>query len=541
MKAVDKTQADESRRREAERAAPMWAPARKERGVQAQAQAQPGASGSRVGPAPLPTLTPAPVRGGRDAITVEARRAELLQWMRARGNQSTQRTYGSGMNGFRKYMQHEQRAVEAATEEDVASYLRERVEADGVAASTMQSDRASIADFFKHTPSSGITHTPLVSSVVSVLRTLAAPSRPKRHMSAELMRDILSEMDGRAEPHAHAAAGATAEVKWTDERNVCLLLLMMMGMLRESEATGLRVSDVEVRSLGPTGTHRRIVRLFIRQSKTDQAKAGAVVLLGENTSERSSCPVWRLERLRAHMQREGVESEFCFPKHGGGELSSKTPCRLVQAAVEAANTRAEVAGRGASYWGDPREYGSHSLRRGGVSAARANGTSMLDIQRHGRWKSLTVFSYVGQSEEERLAVTQQFLRTDVREEVQRPNDDRTPPDQAVRALQAAGRSDDGAPSRARPSAHSSAATAQQPSTGGGSKEGGPLKKKRGRPRKRRIDSEEEEEREERRLDQAEMDQWDADDREDDTPAETRTPHAPRRAGPRTRAAAGRQA
>ena len=34
---------------------------------------------------------------------------------------------------------------------------------------------------------------------------------------------------------------------------------------------------------------------------------------------------------------------------------------------------------------------------------------MLDIQKHGRWKSLTVFSYVGTTAAEQLAVTRSFL------------------------------------------------------------------------------------------------------------------------------------
>ena len=34
---------------------------------------------------------------------------------------------------------------------------------------------------------------------------------------------------------------------------------------------------------------------------------------------------------------------------------------------------------------------------------------MLDIQKHGRWKSLTVFSYVGTTAAEQLAVTKSFL------------------------------------------------------------------------------------------------------------------------------------
>ena len=90
-------------------------------------------------------------------------------------------------------------------------------------------------------------------------------------------------------------------------------------------------------------------------------------------------------------------------------MSSSTPCGIVQRAVKQANAEAEAGGFGVDRWGDPEAYGSHSLRRGGVTTARANGVSMLDIQKHGRWKSLTVFSYVGTTAAEQLAVTNSFL------------------------------------------------------------------------------------------------------------------------------------
>jgi hypothetical protein len=84
---------------------------------------------------------------------------------------------------------------------------------------------------------------------------------------------------------------------------------------------------------------------------------------------------------------------------------------MVEEANMAASTETQYRGR--QRWGDPSSYGSHSMRRGGVTEARKNGASMVDIQRHGRWKSLTVFNYIGQSEADRLAVTKSFFQQEM--------------------------------------------------------------------------------------------------------------------------------
>ena len=62
---------------------------------------------------------------------------------------------------------------------------------------------------------------------------------------------------------------------------------------------------------------------------------------------------------------------------------------------------------------------------------------MLDIQKHGRWKSLTVFSYVGTTPEEQLAVTTSFFKSDEVTDVQPVVEDAVPSIHA-RALRAAG-------------------------------------------------------------------------------------------------------
>ena len=96
-------------------------------------------------------------------------------------------------------------------------------------------------------------------------------------------------------------------------------------------------------------------------------------------------------------------------------MAASTPNHVLKKAINRANEAAEQRGLGVLRWGAAEAYGSHSLRRGGVTLARANGVSMLDIQQHGRWKSLTVFAYVGATESERIAVTQSFLSQEVRQ------------------------------------------------------------------------------------------------------------------------------
>ena len=53
---------------------------------------------------------------------------------------------------------------------------------------------------------------------------------------------------------------------------------------------------------------------------------------------------------------------------------------------------------------DPERYGSHSARRGGATAAAAQGIAMHLLKRHGRWKSDAVYAYISDSLISRLSV-----------------------------------------------------------------------------------------------------------------------------------------
>jgi hypothetical protein len=77
-------------------------------------------------------------------------------------------------------------------------------------------------------------------------------------------------------------------------------------------------------------------------------------------------------------------------------LAATTPNHILKAALVSINV-------------DPRPYGSHSLRRGGVTTAVAAGVAMHVTVRHDNWKSNAVFAYVTDTVQQRLLVSRAIL------------------------------------------------------------------------------------------------------------------------------------
>lgn len=341
---------------------------------------------------------------------VEQRVKAFITYAQAK---NTRAAYASGVRGFVKYMDNNNLAWESVEAVDIADYLISRVMDEGRAASTINGDKAAIADRLRHTKRQDVMEDPVIARVMGLLKKVGTQSKPKQHLAAELMKDILKAHDQRM---AKEDPELTTKKRFVETRNITLMLIMMMGMLRESEAIALNVGDMVVQTeLAMMGKPAiRTLQMGIVQSKTDQAKNGAVVLLCENAEKPEHCPVDRWEEYLKVKEAAGIVSEVAFPTEKGARMSASTPCHIVQKAVERANERYEESARAEGRdepekWGVPSAYGSHSLRRGGVTQARQNNMAMVDIQRHGRWKSLTVFAYVGLSAEEQRGVTRNFL------------------------------------------------------------------------------------------------------------------------------------
>ena len=170
--------------------------------------------------------------GGAPGESRDGRAARVKQYIEDNRNQNTKAAYASGLAGFRRYLARIQVDMEQVTEAEVADYLRERVEEQKVAASTVQGDRAAIMDHLRHTAQERFVAHPLVTSVIKVLTVRATQSKPKRHVTAMLMKDILLTHSRRQRAAGPAATGKELEKAWRAERDVCLLYTMMSGMLR---------------------------------------------------------------------------------------------------------------------------------------------------------------------------------------------------------------------------------------------------------------------------------------------------------------------
>ena len=177
-------------------------------------------------------------------------------------------------------------------------------------------------------------------------------------------------------------------------RNMFMMILMFLGFLRESEAAALKQTDLYIGEL--EGYNGDVLFIRIGQSKTDQThETATIVLCGSKGS--TICPIkW----FKWHCAVRH-ESPFVFTDLYRGVvkgLSAKTPCGIVKRAL-------------ASIGIDPKPYGSHSLRRGGATAAAKQKIRMHVLKRHGRWRSDAVYLYITDSAEERLLVAASILES----------------------------------------------------------------------------------------------------------------------------------
>jgi len=144
----------------------------------------------------------------------------------------------------------------------------------------------------------------------------------------------------------------------------------------------IRCRDVSFQGTDSVNPRRladvKSVTIWFRSSKTDQPGAGTARSL-----YKSGCdwlyPVgaaWELVRSNETASLS-PEQAFCSYKTSDGQ-AHQVSSDAVNKAIKRAATRLGL---------DPRQYASHSLRRGGATALFLGGAKDLTIQRFGRWKS----------------------------------------------------------------------------------------------------------------------------------------------------------
>ena len=145
-------------------------------------------------------------------------------------------------------------------------------------------------------------------------------------------------------------------------RDAAMVGVAADGLMRVSEVSGLDAGDVSFR---PDGTAEAVVR----RSKTDQHGRGAVAHVGAVAAK----------RLRCWMEAAGIDRGPLFrPVDRSGSVSGR---RLgpdsVRAAIKRRAREAGIRGR----------VSGHSLRIGTAQKLAEEGTSLVEMQNAGRWKS----------------------------------------------------------------------------------------------------------------------------------------------------------
>ena len=179
----------------------------------------------------------------------------------------------------------------------------------------------------------------------------------------------------------------------TNMRITTFSLLAFAGFMRFDEAIRVRACVVEVTPI--------MAKIAIPSSKTDPYRQGNEVLISRTHS--LTCPVSMLEKYMSRIEINPSSELFLFrgivqTKEGerlrpSGSLSYSTVRVLF-------HKKLEDLGHSLA------EFGLHSFRVGGASAAARAGVPDRLFKQHGRWKSdKAKDGYVEDSVENRLSVT----------------------------------------------------------------------------------------------------------------------------------------
>jgi integrase len=287
----------------------------------------------------------------------------LKEWIKTHTPANTKATYGTYSRQYLAFT--ERTGMRPEGEVTLCAFMRDALESRKLARSTLvKVIPAAVEDLFRYEAESparsqgGGTLLQRTKRTISMLTEKAKPKLP-------ILRKHLNTM-------AIMCKDEPGEV-----RDMFMLLLMFVGFLRESEAVALLVTDVWIETVEETG--QEALYVVVRKSKTDQYSENATIVIGACPGN-NLCPVmW----YRLHVSKQ-QGSPFLFHKlaKGKGEkLATTTPNHTVKRWL----VKIGVSAQG---------YGSHSLRRGGATAAAKAKVQMHVIKRHGRWASDAVYLYI---------------------------------------------------------------------------------------------------------------------------------------------------
>lgn len=317
----------------------------------------------------------AKVAHGQGSASVDLR-TQMMQYVQDHAVQSTKKTYESSLKSFRSFCAERQWQSFPTSPEVIATFLRFLLEDKKLSRSAINTAKSAIASEYKLTKMESPTKDPLIKEVMKVVARSTPAAKQKKPLTIDLLKRITKDSNG----------------SWIDRRDDFMLVLLMAGALRESEEMALRMlpgeHDVFIDTMEVKGRDTEVLFVFVEKGKTDQERKGHLIAIGP-ALDPSICPI---ALFKQWMACRDAESKFLF--HGErstDKLNAKTPNGRLKARLRRIGV-------------DPNEYGSHSGRRGMMTAAAAAGVQERLLRKHGNWKSDCIYRYIDESLENRLSV-----------------------------------------------------------------------------------------------------------------------------------------
>lgn len=309
--------------------------------------------------------------------------ADLQEWLHDNGVKGTQKAYETYLKQFRAFCDERKLAVFPASPVVVGSFLKFLAEERGLSASAVNIAAAAISSQYTLADIVSPTQSPLVKAVKKTVKRSKPASKPKKPLTVETMRRIVED---------------SRKGSWIDERDNCLLILLFVGALRQSEEVSLTAEDAWVEVMTVREAPEDVLSIFVEKSKTDQERHGHTRLIG-SASDKLLCPI-RL--FRRWLEIRDSKCEWLFhARSSNARLSKDLPNGRLKARLKRIGI-------------DPKEYGSHSGRRGAMTEAAKKGVDERLMKRHGNWRSDAVRLYIEESVEARLAVSNALLRDEAK-------------------------------------------------------------------------------------------------------------------------------
>lgn len=196
-----------------------------------------------------------------NSVTVDA-----MRWIRNRQNYNTSKTYKSSFRQFSKWCNIHSINMCDVTDSHITLYIRYLLEErkPSAAISTIKCAIAAIQDHFRFNAEKTqmIQSSTLIAEAKLIVDKRGRTVVKKKPLTIAMLQAMVK---WRAQHHRDMSE----TLRWLADRDLCMMILMMSGFLRESEVIGLRRRHIDIKDMMIAGKSRRVVELYIHQSKTD--------------------------------------------------------------------------------------------------------------------------------------------------------------------------------------------------------------------------------------------------------------------------------